>query len=174
MPGFVRYGHIENYQCNRKIFYVINAPSRKSVWGVLVHSPFSCLASDPIGEVHPVAHSSACMQFFLSFYLGHLHFQDSKDQKTEKLLLSARSSPDIHELRGNRFCVCYSQALALTKSASLVPLSSTTGTKFFHRAVLVTQHQFLVQPRGISSVSSRESFKFKGSSRLVRRRHHPD
>ena len=44
----------------------------------------------------------------------------NKDQKTEQLfyfLLVQVSSPrDIHELRGKRFCACYSKAL--TKSAS--------------------------------------------------------
>jgi hypothetical protein len=70
-------------------------------------------------EVHPVAHSSACiLAVFYPFilYLSLPGLQRPKDRAT--LLLSARSSPitRVHELCGKRISACYSQAL--TKRAS--------------------------------------------------------
>ena len=69
----------------------------------------------------------------------------NKDQKTEQLfyflLVQVPSPGDIHELRGKRFCACYSQAL--TKSASrkkwhvLVPLDGFPWFKHHSIALLL-------------------------------------
>ena len=86
----------------------------------------------------------------------------NKDQKTEQffyvLLVQVIYPGDIHELCGNRFCACYSQAL--TKSASckkeyvLVPLEGFPWFKHHSIALVLLYNIWLERSFSIKRLQS--------------------
>ena len=118
---------------NRPYFRLFGEYLRDSLWLRLLIQPLSqwsnCCRSRKCILWHIPVHAIFAAVFYIFFLpvLSRSPFTSrtpNKDQKTEQLfyflLVQVPSPGDIHELRGKRFCACYSQALTKSKACTML------------------------------------------------------